>query len=294
MNEKLPDFIIIGAMKCATSTLHEQLSFQDGIGMSDPKEPYFFSDDPVYAKGLDWYSSIWSHTKDGNILGESTTHYTKLPTYPHTIDRLKKHVPNAKFIYVMRHPIDRLVSQYIHHWTENEIAVPIDEAIDTHPHLISYSQYAMQLQPFFETFGQERVLPVFFDRLRTHSQQALEEVCQFIGFKQKPEWKEDDQPRNVSAERMRESKLRDIIVNAPVISTVRKRLIPQSVRDRIKSQWQMSDRPELSESRINMLTDIFNEDLALLGNRLGTDLTCANFKTATQDTQLGWVSEAFL
>jgi len=41
-----------------------------------------------------------------------------------------------------------------------------------------------------------------------------------------------------------------------------------------------------------MLTDIFNEDLAVLGNWLGTELTCATFKTATRDTQLQWVSEA--
>lgn len=279
-------------MKCATSTLHEQLAFQDGIGMSEPKEPYFFSDDPVYAKGFGWYSSIWSHTKEGDILGESTTHYTKLPTYPNTIERLQKHVPDAKFIYVMRHPIDRLVSQYIHHWSENEVEVPIDEAIETHPHLIAYSKYAMQLQPFFETFGQERVAPVFFDRLKAHSQETLEEVAQFIGFDQEVRWKEDDQPRNVSAERMRENKLRDIIVNAPVISTVRKRLIPQSVRDRIKQQWQMRERPELSDSRIDLLTKLFNEDLSVLGNWLGMDLNCANFKTATRDKSLTWVNEA--
>jgi len=45
MNGNLPDFIIIGAMKSATSTLHEQLRLQSGIFMSTPKEPNFFSDE---------------------------------------------------------------------------------------------------------------------------------------------------------------------------------------------------------------------------------------------------------
>ena len=56
----LPDFIIIGAMKSATSTLHEQLILQPGIGMSDPKEPNYFSDDEQFDKGIGWYTNIFS------------------------------------------------------------------------------------------------------------------------------------------------------------------------------------------------------------------------------------------
>ena len=52
---KTPNFIIIGAMKCATSTLHEQLALQPGIFMSQLKEPNFFSNDEEYEKGWNWY-----------------------------------------------------------------------------------------------------------------------------------------------------------------------------------------------------------------------------------------------
>ena len=57
---RLPDFIVMGAMKCATSTLHEQLAAQPGFFMSKPKEPNFFSDDEIYARGLDWYRSLFA------------------------------------------------------------------------------------------------------------------------------------------------------------------------------------------------------------------------------------------
>ena len=115
---RLPDFIIIGAMKSATSTLHNQLSAQPGIFMSTPKEPNFFSDDEIYSRGLSWYKGLFSDAKPDDICGESSTHYTKLPDYPDTIARLKSAVPQPKLIYVMRHPIDRLVSHYIHQWSE--------------------------------------------------------------------------------------------------------------------------------------------------------------------------------
>ena len=88
MREPRPDFIIIGAMKCATSTLHEQLALQPGFFMSTPKEPNFFSDDDCFARGLDWYRGLFAEAPEGSIRGESSTHYTKLPTHPRTVERL--------------------------------------------------------------------------------------------------------------------------------------------------------------------------------------------------------------
>ena len=57
---RLPDFIIIGAMKCGTSSLHEQLALRPGIFMSRPKEPNFFSDGSNFERGLDWYGALFS------------------------------------------------------------------------------------------------------------------------------------------------------------------------------------------------------------------------------------------
>ncbi|MGB3560491.1 MAG: sulfotransferase domain-containing protein, partial [Geitlerinemataceae cyanobacterium] len=120
--DKHPDFLIMGAMKCATSTLHEQLALQPGFFMSELKEPNFFSNDEQYARGMDWYLSLFQGAPEHSLCGESSTHYTKLPTYPNTIDRIGKHLPQVKLIYVMRHPIDRLVSQYVHEWSQGRVS----------------------------------------------------------------------------------------------------------------------------------------------------------------------------
>ena len=82
---RLPDFIVIGAMKSATSTLHEQLAVQPGFFMSAEKEPNFFSNDENYAHGLAWYRSLFDNAASSDLCGESSTHYTKLPTYPNTV-----------------------------------------------------------------------------------------------------------------------------------------------------------------------------------------------------------------
>lgn len=285
-----PDFVIIGAMKSATTTLHEQLALQPGIFMSTPKEPNFFSDEPQWKRGLDWYWKLFEPAKEGDLCGESSTHYTKLPTHPRTVDRIAEHLPDAKFVYVMRHPIDRLVSHYVHEWTQRVIDGSLANAIDAHPELVQYGQYAMQLQPWFERFGRERVLPVFFDRLRAHPQDELVRVCEFIGYAGSPTWR-DLPPSNVSNERMRKSKWRDRLVHAPVLSTIRRRFVPKWVRERIKQLWMMKERPELGERERRRLVELFDPDLAELGRALGIELRCDNFVERTRDQPYRFAAE---
>lgn len=288
---RLPDFIIIGAMKCATSTLHEQLARQPGILMSEPKEPNFFSDDGQYARGMGWYESLFAAapSEEGSLCGESSTHYAKLPTYPRTIERLLAHLPRTvRFVYVMRHPVDRLVSQYIHEWTQRVIDAPIDQAIERHLELVDYGRYAMQLKPFIEAWGRERILPVFFDRLTDHPQEELERVCRFIGHPGRPVWDDSLSEQNVSSQRLRKSAWRDAVINLPGAKALRRALVPRSIRDRIKSFWMMRRRPELSpESRLR-LEQVFDADLAELGRWLDLPLSCANFKSLTKDQPREW------
>jgi len=274
-----PDFVIVGGMKCATSTLHEQLALQPGFFMSTPKEPQFFSDDDVYARGIDWYRSLFAGAEVGDLCGESSTHYTKLPTHPQTVARMREHLGGGvKFIYIIRHPIERLVSQYVHEWTQRVLSEPLERAIDSFLPLIDYSRYAMQLEPYFEAFGKDQVLLVFFESLEKRPQAELDRVGTFLGLDRKLVWQTDLPRQNVSSERMRKSPLRDLIVDAPVLSYLRRRLVPQSVRDRIKELWMMKERPELSPASRHKLAAVFNQDLSRLGEWLKIDLTCENFK----------------
>ena len=283
-----PDFIIIGAMKCATSTLHEQLAAQPGIVMSTPKEPNFFSDDDQYARGLCWYEGLFEAAGPSDLCGESSTHYTKLPTYSHTVPRLKAHVPRARFIYLMRHPIDRLISHYIHGWTQREIQVPLDKAIAEHPELVDYGRYAMQLEPYIETFGFDRVLPVFFDHLHAAPDVELKRVCEFLGYAGEPCWSAEHAGENVSAQRLRRSPLRETLRRIPGLRPLYRSVLSESARDRINSLWRVRRRPALSAGQHARLAAEFDKDLARLGQWLGIELSCKNFKSITSAQSYSW------
>jgi len=260
----LPDFIIIGAMKSATSTLHDQLALQPGLFMSTPKEPNFFSNDEIWAKGMDWYEGLFASAAPGDIKGESSTHYTKLPTYPHTVARLKAHVPDARLIYLMRDPVDRLVSHYIHGWTERTIEGDINEAIHKYPELIAYGRYDMQLEPFIAAFGRAAILTLDHAEIVRDPQALLERVCTFIGYAGTPRWHSDLGPRNVSRERLRASPVRDVIMGNPVSTALRRSLVPKAVRNYVRGFWQMKERPRLTEESLRYLREQFGirEDVA--------------------------------
>jgi hypothetical protein len=282
-----PDFIIIGAMKSATSTLHKQLSAQPGIFMSTPKEPNFFSDDPIYKKGLGWYLGLFSEAEADAICGESSTHYTKLPDYPYTIQRLKDAVPNPKLIYVMRHPVDRLISHYMHQWSEGVITCDINQAIDRYPELISYSCYNKQLTPFIDTFGKGALMLMLFNDLKSSPQVLLELIGKFIGVADPTSlrWDFDEAPDNVSKNRIRRFPGYELAINSLPMEWLRRTFVPQGIRDRIKGRLTMSQRPQISELQLAKVAQVFDQDLKLLSDRLGCEVNCENFNQLSFLTQ---------
>jgi hypothetical protein len=271
-----PDFIVIGAMKSATSSLHDQLSRQDGFFLCTPKEPCYFSDDDVFAQGEDWYQALFAGAAETDLCGESSTHYTKLPRYPHTVDRIAAHSSTPKFIYVLRHPVDRLVSHYVHDWSFNVVPDTIGAAIDANPDLVDFGRYAYQIRPYVEHFGRDRIHAVRFERFTADPQRELDGIGAFLGHEGPLRWQELE-AANVSAQRMRSSPWRDKLLDNKFAATVRRAVVPKSVRERVAGLWQMQDRPELPDALRAELEEIFDEDLADLSDLLGIDLSCETF-----------------
>jgi len=261
MTARLADFYIIGAMKCATSTLHEQLGRRGAFFMTEPKEPNFFNDDELYPSQLDWYRGLFSSAQPDQICGESSTHYTKLPTYHNTAARIREHTPHARFVYVMRHPVERIVSHYIHEWTEGRASSDISRDVMLDEQYVSYSCYAKQLAPYLEIFGNERVLPVFFEHFTTHKVKELERVARFLGDETSEpfKWHEEVGQTNVSRERLRQSKFRDTALSFGLIRRA-KDALPEPVKEQIKAVWRMKKRPTLSVEAKAFVSDVLKKD----------------------------------
>ena len=274
---RLPDFLVIGAMKSATSTLHEQLARQSGVFMSEPKEPCYFSDDPVYARGEAWYRNLFAAAAPDDLCGESSTHYTKLPTFPNTVGRIAAAFPDPHLVYVMRHPVDRMISHYLHARSFGQGPDDIVAAIDEIPELVDYSRYGYQLRPFVEAFGSDRIHLMFFEELKTAPQRPFRALGEFLGACNSFEWV-DLPPANVSAERLRLTPRQYRLMHNPSLTRIRRRLVPKPLRQYVARRLTLgSERPMLPETVRADLVRRFAEDLAELSALVGREMSCASF-----------------
>ena len=258
-----PDFAIIGAMKCGTSTLAAQLGAQDGVFMTTPKEPNFFSDDLIYAKGMGWYEKLYADAAPGTLKGEASTHYTKSPTWPKAAGRLHMAAPEARLIYVMRDPVERIVSQYIHMWSMGEILGDLEGALHKYSALIDYSRYCMQIRPWVERFGEQKILLLRMEDFKIAPEAVLERTGAFLGQPDAFRWRYDLVDQNVSAERIRRFPGFDLLINHPAAAKLRRRLVPRRLRSMVRSRLQMRQRPQLSEATRARLTEELAADIDL-------------------------------
>lgn len=282
-----PDFVIIGAMKCATSTLHNQLAAQGGIYMSTPKEPNFFSDEDVFARGVEWYESLFASAPPKAIRGESSTHYSKRDEHPWACERLQRRRPDARLVYVMRNPLDRLFSHYQHGWTEGWIRSDIDQAILENPKLVLQGCYAWQIEPYLRRFGPDRILPVFFERLTRFPEEELERIARHIGCTEPVRWRTDLEAANRSADRRRPDWMLSAARRVPGLRTFARHL-PQRALRRIEARWKIVDTPRLSLDSEQRLRRIFDRDLERLGRWLGRSLTCETYEEEVSSNPCEW------
>lgn len=260
---RLPDFFVIGAMKCGTSTLQAQLATQPGMFMTTPKEPNFFSDDAIFARGLGWYQTLFEAAQPGELKGEASTHYTKLPDYPDTVSRLAAVVPSPRLVYVIRDPIERAISHYLHEWGRGAVGADMAAAFSKHREYVDYGRYPMQLAPWLKQFGREAVLLTSLERLKSDSAGELARIGSHIGAGPLV-WNSDLRAQNVSAERSRPLPLQRALVRNPVARALRHALVPKSVRTSIRMRRSRSERPALPAALRSDLEDIFRPDHAAL------------------------------
>lgn len=241
----LPHFIIIGAMKCGTSTLQTQLARQRGVFMSTPKEPNYFSDDAVFAKGQDWYEGLFAPAAPGDLKGEASTHYTKLPTYPQTLMRMQAVLPAPKLVYMIRNPMERAVSHYIHEWTEGRLGADAARAFRETPQIASYGCYGMQIAPFAAAYGVEHILLTSLEQITADPDAAFVQIAQFLGLPEGAAWVHDLPAQNVSAARIRRLPLQGLLIDNPVAAGLRRTLVPKSVRNWVRARRRMDTRPDI-------------------------------------------------
>jgi len=176
----LPNLIIIGAMKCGTSSMHNYLDAHPAISMSRQKELNFFSFDRHWQRGEDWYGRHFSST--AAIRGESSPSYSKFPKVPHVPGRIKTLAPSVRLLYLVRDPVPRIISHYMHRWSDGKEKSSLNDALSEFEgnHYVDCSRYHMQLQQYLDHFPKSQILVVSTEDMKEKRHETLREVFRFL------------------------------------------------------------------------------------------------------------------
>lgn len=219
-----PRFLILGFPKCGTTALASALAQHPDIVMSDPKETHFF--DVHYERGWNWYlRTAFRGAAEGSALGEATPSYVFVPW---ALERIRRDLPDARLIVMLRNPIDRIWS---HWWMlrargleplgfEEAVAASLKEQETDRPvtrgrwrehtasqsaginlgyrTYVDYSRYAQRLERVLRVVGRSRVRVEFLADVRRDENAAVRRVLTHIGVDTE-RWPDSGVPRQNAA-----------------------------------------------------------------------------------------------
>jgi hypothetical protein len=176
----LPNLIVIGAQKCGTSGLHHYLGLHPEIAMSSSKELNFFIAERNWDRGPEWYREQFDPR--ASVRGESSPNYTAYPHHAGVPERMRSLVSDARLIYLVRDPIDRIAAHWVHNYAKRREKGDIAATV-MHPNTtyVLRSQYFMQLRQFLNHFPADRILVLDQADLRHRRQDTLRTVFSFVG-----------------------------------------------------------------------------------------------------------------
>ena len=273
----LPNLIIIGGLKCGTTSLHHYLNLHPEIAMSRPKELNFFVSELNWPLGRDWYAGHFDPS--ARIRGESSPHYTNRPSFNGVAGRMRELLgSDVRLVYVVRDPIDRMLSHYLHNVGGGyEDRSLVDALSDPESSYVARSRYFFQVEPYLEEFGDDRVQIVGREELKADRPGTMRRTFEFLGVD--PNFTSEQFEREWEtgvAKTGSRFRLMDRAVRLPGLRAIDRNFdrLPESLRWLAERVVHDPDRgevakPEVPDSLRRHLVELFRDDTAKLERLAG-------------------------
>jgi len=188
-----PNLFLIGSMKSGTSYLRDLLAAHPSVFMSLPKEPCHFADPQAlrrvwtrawaqgYWRSADRYLNLFAAAGEATVIGEASTVYSQAPLFSQVAERILDFNPSARFIYIMRDPVERTISHYWHRVRWRGERRSMLWAIRSDPHYRAVSHYAYQLNEYLQRVGRERIYTLTHEALLVDPAGQLSRLYAWLG-----------------------------------------------------------------------------------------------------------------
>ena len=290
-----PNFLIIGPAKGGTTSLYYYLQQHPQVYMSPVKEPRFFAlegedlnfkgqDAKEFVKrsvlNFDEYCDLFKGVTDEIALGEASPLYMYSQAAP---EKIKHYLPDVKLIAVLRNPVQRAYSSYMHYVREAYETLSFEEALeieeervrDNWVYMWHYTRcgfYYEQLSRYFEIFDRSQIKIYLYDDLVADSKGLVKDMFQFLGVDDTFEpdmtaWNASGIPKN---------RLLYLLLERGSVVRSALKVLPESFRKDVATslrRWNIKSKPALAPETSNLLREIYRDDILKLQNLIQRDLS---------------------
>lgn len=278
-----PNFFLVGAPRCGTTSMYTYLKQHPEIYVSIDKEPHFFGSDlspmPGTIREEPLYLALFAGAGDRPRVGEGSVWYLSSKKAP---EEIRAFAPEARILILLRDPVQMAHSLYsLYFRTGNEDLPTFEEAVAAEPErregrrippqayfpegllYTDAARYAEKVERYFEVFGRENVCCILFEDFVRDTAAVYRRTLEFLGVD--PGFEAELDPQRAS-QRVRIQAIRQL------------RQVPEEVRRRMqfqemKQHESRAPRPAPSAELTARLRDLFAADVARLGALLGRDLS---------------------
>ena len=265
---RLPSFVVIGAVKAATTWTHAHLSANPALYLPAP-EPHFFSTE--YESGIGSYAEWFADAAPEQMIGEKSADYL---AHPQAAERLADLLPEARLVVQLRNPVDRAYSDYKMLYRRGTIEGPperyLTETGSEHPRFLADGLYAAHLERWFEHFAPSQVLVLLYEDIRSSPRQSIETICDHIGAPRFFDEELASNRVNNGSERLLPLPVRRTLAPLkPQVKPLRQLRLFQGVRGLFAREI---DYPPMSDALRARLIEYYAPDVEQLEQMLGRSL----------------------
>jgi hypothetical protein len=288
--EGMPDFLVIGAYKSGTTTVHHALRAHPAIFLPSRTEPTFFAfqdagpDTHPQAResirDVDAYRALFRPAPAEALRGEVSPAYL---AHPAACANIARHAPDARLVAVLRHPVERAYSDYLMYVRDGlEPYTDFGRALDEQDerrlaglptgYYVSTGYYGAQLEPYYERFGRERVLVLLFEDLTRDLRSGMRQIYRFLGVDEDVEPPVDGAfnvsgvPRGPAVRAAMRFRRAAAPLFRPVVPQRAKHAVDRALQRRL-------DRPPLLADDRARLLEAYHQDIDRLEVLIGRDLS---------------------
>lgn len=290
-----PNALVIGAPKCGTTSLYFYLRDRADIFVPDRKELHYFTYEDLLASSAGpgdraVLSGLCATRESYYQQFEGAAQPVRMDISPSYLyfdrvaPRIKAELGDVKIVAMLRDPVEKAYSQYMHLVGELRETLSFDDALQAEAarreqgwgdmwRYAESSLYSRRLNTYLEAFGADSVHVVLFEEFIKDSELSVCQLLKFLGANDSGEIRAEGQYNRSGAPRSK-AVARLLTQDSPVKTAV-KALLPERLRMSLRMQVQNANNREkepMSETARDFLKDYFAEDVAATGEILGRKL----------------------